>query len=93
MERWKEHNSCNDSHCVSQKAVWPNASSSDTADELFSKAEATAKLTYVTQVNVLRQSTKAKLNDPLSLDKSSTLEKLILYNPILCLYNILVVMA
>ena len=50
----------------------------DTADELCTKAEATAKLTFVTQVNALRWSAKDKLNDLVSLDKklSSMLEKL-----------------
>ena len=50
----------------------------DTADELCTKAEATAKLTFVTQANALRRSAKDKLNDLVSLDKklSSMLEKL-----------------
>ena len=50
---------------------------SDTADELCTKAEATAKLTFVTQVNALRQSAKDKLNDLVFLDEklSSMLEK------------------
>ena len=50
----------------------------DTADELCTKAEATAKLTFVTQANALRRSAKNKLNDLVSLDKklSSMLEKL-----------------
>ena len=50
----------------------------DTADELCTKAEATAKLTFVTQANALRRSAKDKLNDLVSLDKklSSMLGKL-----------------
>lgn len=50
----------------------------DTADELCTKVEATAKLTFVTQANALRRSAKDKLNDLVSLDKklSSMLEKL-----------------
>ena len=52
----------------------------DTADELCTKAEATAKLTlnFVTQANALRRSAKDKLNDLVSLDKklSSVSEKL-----------------
>ena len=50
----------------------------DTADELCTKAEATAKLTFVTQANALRRSAKDKLNDLVSLDEklSSMLEKL-----------------
>ena len=50
----------------------------DTAYELCTKAEATAKLTFVTQANALRRSAKDKLNDLVSLDKklSSMLEKL-----------------
>ena len=50
----------------------------DTADELCIKAEATAKLTFVTKANALRRSVKDKLNDLVSLDKklSSMLEKL-----------------
>ena len=50
----------------------------DTADELCTKAEATAKLTFVTQANALRRSAKDKLNDLVSLDKklSFMLEKL-----------------
>ena len=49
----------------------------DTADELCTKAEATAKLTFVTQANALRRSAKDKLNDLVSLEKklSSLLEK------------------
>ena len=49
----------------------------DTADELCTKAEATAKLTFVTQANALRRSAKNKLDDLVSLDKklSSMLEK------------------
>ena len=55
-----------------------NWSLNDTADELCTKAEATAKLTFVTQANALRRSAKDKLNDLVSLDKklSSMLEKL-----------------
>ena len=34
----------------------------DTADELCTKAEATAKLTFVTQANALRRSAKDKTN-------------------------------
>lgn len=41
----------------------------DTADELCTKAEATAKLTFVTQANALRRSAKDKLIDLVSLDK------------------------
>ena len=50
----------------------------DTADELCTKAEATAKITFVTQENALRWSAKDKLIDLISLDKnlSSVLEKL-----------------
>ena len=50
----------------------------DTADELCTKAEATAKLTFVTQANALRRSAKDKLIDLVSLDKklSYLLEKL-----------------
>ena len=50
----------------------------ETADDLCTKAEATAKLTFVTQANALRRSAKDKLNDLAKLDKklSSTLEKL-----------------
>ena len=50
----------------------------ETADELCTKAEATAKLTFVTQANALRRSAKDKLNDLASLDTklSSMLEKL-----------------
>ena len=50
----------------------------DTADELCTKSDATAKLTFVTQANALRRSAKDKLNDLVSLDKklSSMLEKL-----------------
>ena len=50
----------------------------DSADELCTKAEATAKLTVVTQGNTLRRSVRDKLNDLVSLDKklSSMLEKL-----------------
>ena len=50
----------------------------ETADELCTKAEATAKLTFVTQANALRRSAKGKLNDLASLDTklSSMLEKL-----------------
>ena len=50
----------------------------ETADELCTKAEATSKLTFVTQANALRQSEKDKLNGLASLDTklSSMLEKL-----------------
>ena len=50
----------------------------DTADKLCTKAQATAKLTFVTQANALRRSAKDKLNDLVSIDKklSSMLEKL-----------------
>ena len=50
----------------------------DTADVLCTKAETTAKLTFVFQVNALRRSAKDKLNDLVSLEKklSSLLEKL-----------------
>ena len=50
----------------------------DTADELCIKAGATAKLTFVTQANSLRQSAKDKQNDLVSLNKklSSMLEEL-----------------
>ena len=50
----------------------------ETADDLCTKAEATAKLTFVTQANALRRSAKDKLNDLAKLDKklSSMLEKL-----------------
>ena len=41
----------------------------DTADELCTKEEATAKLTFVTQAHALRQSAKDKLIDLVSLDK------------------------
>lgn len=41
----------------------------DTADELCTIAEATAKLTFVTQENALRRSAKDKLKDLVSLDK------------------------
>ena len=49
----------------------------DTANELCTEAEATAKLTFVTQANALRRSAKDKVNDLVSLDKklSSILEK------------------
>lgn len=51
---------------------------SDTSDELCTKAEATAQLTFVTRGNALRRSAKDKLNDLVSLDKKlgSMLEKL-----------------
>ena len=42
----------------------------DTADELCTKAEATAKLTFVIQANALRRSAKDKLNDLVSLDQN-----------------------
>lgn len=50
----------------------------DTANELCTTAEPTAKLTFVTQANALRRSAKDKLNDLVSFDKklSSMLEKL-----------------
>ena len=53
-------------------------SPNDTADELCTKAEATAKLTFVTQANALRRSAKDKLNDLVFLDEKliSMLEKL-----------------
>ena len=48
----------------------------DTADEICTKAEATAKLTFVTQANAKLRSAKGKLTDLVSLDKnlSSSLE-------------------
>ena len=53
-------------------------SMNETADELCTKAEATGKLTFVTQANALRRSAKDKLNGLASLDTklSSMLEKL-----------------
>ena len=50
----------------------------DTADELCTKAEVTAKIAFVTQENAFKWSANDKLNDLVSLDKklSSMLEKL-----------------
>ena len=66
----------------------------DTADELCTKAEATAKLTFVIQANALRRSAKDKLNDLVSLDQNfkfhaKKAEGIILYNLIVWLYDII----
>ena len=61
-----------------KKRIRAEIKSLNDTDELCTKAEATAKLTFVSQANALRQSAKDKLNDLVSLHKklSSLLEKL-----------------